>query len=55
MTSNNIITERASANPTNVDLQPIIEHGESPTAVILAVTIFTTFLLSSLIKLIDDK
>jgi hypothetical protein len=39
--------------PIAVDLKQLIEHGESPTAVILAIAIFTTVLLQSLTKLVS--
>jgi hypothetical protein len=51
MTSNNVTTEPVLIEPITVDLKPIIEHGQSPTAIILAITIFTAVLLNSLTKL----
>ena len=48
MTSNNITTEQAYIKPINSDLKQLIEHGESPTAIILTLTIFTAVLLKSL-------
>lgn len=53
MVSHNITTEKVVLEPISVDLKQIIEHGESPTAVILAITIFTGVLLGSVVKLID--
>jgi hypothetical protein len=38
--------------PIAVDLKQLVEHGESPTAVILAIAIFTAVLLQSLTKLV---
>lgn len=50
MTSNNITTQPPAAQPITVDLKAIIEHGDSPTALILAITIFTSIVLESLRK-----
>jgi hypothetical protein len=52
MTSIHSTTEPILA-PITVDLKQLVEHGESPTAIILAIAIFTAVLLQSLTKLID--
>jgi hypothetical protein len=51
MTSTHSTTEPI-LTPIAVDLKQIVEHGESPTAVILAIAIFTAVLLQSLTKLV---
>jgi hypothetical protein len=53
MTSNNITTEPVSIEPISIDLGKIIEHGESPTAIILALTVLAAVFLESLTKLIN--
>jgi hypothetical protein len=52
MAPNNITTEPVLIEPISIDLDKIIEHGESPTAIILAITILTAVLLDSLTKLL---
>jgi hypothetical protein len=52
MTSNYITTEPILIEPISIDLGKIIEHGESPTAIILATAIFTAVFLESLARLI---
>ncbi|MCG9893441.1 MAG: hypothetical protein MH252_20500 [Thermosynechococcaceae cyanobacterium MS004] len=49
----NVTTEPVFIEPIAVDLKQIIEHGESPTAVILAISVFAAVLLNSLAKLVD--
>jgi hypothetical protein len=48
MTSNNITTAQAYIEPIYSNLKQLIEHGESPSAIILTLTIFTAVLLKSL-------
>ncbi len=50
MTPHNVTTEPV-LTPIAVDLKQLVEHGESPTALILAIAIFTAILLESLTKL----
>jgi hypothetical protein len=52
MTPNNVTTEPV-LTPISVDLRQLVEHGESPTALILAIAIFTAVSLDSLTKLIS--
>jgi hypothetical protein len=51
MTPNNVTTETV-LTPISVDLKQLVEHGEPPTALILAIAIFTAVSLDSLTKLI---
>jgi hypothetical protein len=51
MTSNHSTTEPI-LTPISVDLKQLVEHGESPTAIILVIAIFTAVLLQSLTKLV---
>jgi hypothetical protein len=51
MTSNHSTTEPI-LTPISIDLKQLVEHGESPTAIILAIAIFTAILLQSLTKLV---
>lgn len=50
MASNHITTQPTATQPIMVDLKALIAHGDSPTAVILAITIFTSIVLESLRK-----
>ena len=54
MTSTTTTTKQLPAEPTLTNSQLIIENGDAPTAVILAVTIFTSVLLGSLTKLVRE-
>jgi hypothetical protein len=36
---------------TSIETQPIIEHGESPTAIILAIAVLISILLAGITKL----
>jgi hypothetical protein len=37
----------------SIDLQPIVEHGEAPTAIILAIAFLLAILFGSITKLIQ--
>jgi len=51
MATQNTITGQVSGEPIVIDVTPLVEHGDSPTAIILTLTIFTSVLLGSLAKL----
>ena len=50
-----ITTKPVHSNFITVDLKPLIENGDSPTAIILALTIFTSALIGALAKLRDKN
>lgn len=52
MTTQNTITGQITGEPITIDVTPLVEHGNSPTAIILTLTIFTSVLLGFLAKLI---
>jgi hypothetical protein len=51
MTTQNTITGQASSEPSVIDVTPLVEHGNSPTAIIRTLAIFTSVLLGSIAKL----
>jgi hypothetical protein len=46
-------TKQTTLPVTSIDTQQIIEHGESPTAIILAVSILISILLYSITRLVQ--
>ena len=47
------LNEQTTLPINSIDLKPIVEHGESPTAIILAIAFLLTVLLGSVTKLIQ--
>ena len=48
-------TEQPSTQCITIDVNALLEHGNTPTAIILTVTIFTFVLFRSLKQLIHPK
>lgn len=48
-----IYTEQPANDLITIDMTPLIEHGDSPTAIILTLTIFVGVLLKSVARLLD--
>ncbi|MBF2088501.1 MAG: hypothetical protein IGR90_06285 [Synechococcales cyanobacterium K32_A2020_035] len=53
MNTRPIYTEQPANDPITIDMTPLIEHGDSPTAIILTLAIFVSVLLKSVARLLD--
>ncbi|QYO63386.1 hypothetical protein [Leptolyngbya sp. 7M] len=47
------VTHQTTSPISPIDIQPIVEHGESPTAIILAISILIFVFVGSIPKLIQ--
>ena len=47
------LNEQTTLPINSIDLKPIVEHGESPTAIILAIAFLLTVFIGSVTKLIQ--
>jgi hypothetical protein len=47
------LNDQTTLPVSSIDLKPIVEHGESPTAIILAIAFLLTTLFGSVTKLIQ--